>query len=174
MEKLLDVIKNRRSVREFKEGKVDRDKIDKILEAGRWAPSAKNRQPWKFVVVQNENTVKEIASYTIYESFVRDAALLIAVFLDETEMQDRTKDVQAIGACIQNMLLAIHSIDLGAVWIGEILSRKERVNQVLDAPDYLELMAVLAVGHPVVRKRSSTRKDLRKMAYREKPGISWS
>lgn len=169
---IIDVIKTRRSVREFERKKVEIDKIEKILEAARWAPSAKNRQPWVFIVVQNEETIKQIASCTIY-SFVGNAPLLIVVFLDKSEMVDRTKDVQAIGASIQNMLLAVHALDLGAVWIGEILARKEEVNKILDAPSYLELMAVVAVGYPVERKRSSERKSLKEIAYREKFGISW-
>jgi nitroreductase len=170
---VLHAIKTRRSVREFKREKVEKDKIEKILEAARWAPSAKNRQPWKFIVVENENTIKQIASCTIY-SFVGGASLLIAVFLDKSEMVDRTKDVQAIGACIQNMLLAIHALGLGAVWIGEILARKEEVNRILDAPAYLELMAVVAVGYPTERKRISARRSLKEIAYKERFGIPWN
>jgi nitroreductase len=164
---VLHAIRTRRSVREFKQKKIERDKIEKILEAGRWAPSAKNRQPWKFIVVEDEKTIKQVASCTIY-SFVGEAPLLIAVFLDRSEMIDRVKDVQAIGACIQNMLLAIHALGLGGVWIGEILKRKEEVNRVLDAPDYLELMAVISAGYPIERKRSSSRKDLKEITYKEK------
>ena len=169
---VLEAIRTRRSVREFERRRVEREKIEKILEAGRWAPSAKNRQPWKFIVVENRDTIKRIASCTIY-SFIADASLLIAVFLDKSEMVDRTKDVQAIGACIQNMLLAAHSLGLGSCWIGEILRRKEEVSRILNAPDYLELMAVIAVGYPVRKKRTSTRRSLSEIAYEERFGNPW-
>lgn len=75
----------------------------------------------------------------------------------------------AIGACIQNMLLAVHSLELGAVWLGEILREKEKVNRILNAPHPLELMAVIAIGYPVERA-ASTRKALSEIAHLEQYG----
>lgn len=72
--------------------------------------------------------------------------MLIAVFLDRNEMYNHTKDIKSIGACIQNMLLAIHSMGFGAVWLGHILNKKEDVNTVLGAPVSYELMDVVALG----------------------------
>jgi len=83
-------------------------------------------------------------------------------------MYNYVKDVQSIGACIQNMLLAIHSMGLGGVWLGEILKNKEIVNKVLEAPDSLELMGVIALGHPVHKKMVSERKELDQLSYQEK------
>lgn len=71
------------------------------------------------------------------------------------------------------MLLAIHSIGLGAVWLGEILKKKENVNSVLGASDPFELMAVVALGHPVRKKRVSERKELRSLVFRESFGQGW-
>jgi nitroreductase len=79
---------------------------------------------------------------------VASANVLIAVFLDNASGYDRTKDVQAIGACIQNMLLYIHSMGLGAVWLGEILKSREEVLRIVNGPEDFELMAVIALGHP--------------------------
>jgi nitroreductase len=99
--------------------------------------------------------------------------VLIVVFLDKEHMYHYTKDVQSIGACIQNMLLAIHSMGLGGVWLGEILKNKEMVNKVLEAPESYELMAVVALGHPVEKNRVSDRKDISSLVFREKYGLSW-
>ena len=71
------------------------------------------------------------------------------------------------------MLLAIHSMGLGGVWLGEILENKEKVNKVLEAPDSYELMAVVALGHPVDKKRLSERKELDQLIFQEKFGKSW-
>ena len=71
------------------------------------------------------------------------------------------------------MLLAAHSLGLGSCWIGGILRRKEDVNRILDVPDDLELVAVIAIGYPVKKKRTSKRKSLSEIAYREKFGIPW-
>jgi len=90
------------------------------------------------------------------------------VFLDKDESYDRTKDIQAIGACIQNMLLAIHALGLGGVWLGEILKNKDKVSKVLDAPDNLELMAVVALGYPAEKDRKGSRKGLDKVVFLKK------
>ena len=71
------------------------------------------------------------------------------------------------------MLLAVHSMGLGAVWLGQILNKKEDVNTVLDAPASYELMAVVALGHPFQKNRVSERKELSQLVFREKFGQSW-
>ena len=81
--------------------------------------------------------------------------MCIAVFLDHSRVYDRTKDVLAVGDSVQNMLLTIHSIGLGGVWLGEILKNNEKVGELLGAGKELELMAVVALGH----SRSKTQKD---------------
>lgn len=163
----IEAIKTRRSVREFTNENISDEIIGDILEAGRWAPSGLNNQAWRFIVVQKRDTKEAISNLTHYGSIVRNAQVLIVVFLDSDQMYDYTKDVQSIGACIQNMLLAIHSMGLGAVWLGEILKNKEKVNKVLEAPDSYELMAVVALGHPVEKARSSDRKELSGLVFRE-------
>jgi nitroreductase len=165
---VIDAILNRRSVREFTEEDVCEEDVFAILEAGRWAPSGQNNQPWKFIIIKNKDSLRKLAKLTIYGDILEKAPVAIAVFLDHMVMYDKTKDTLAVGACIQNMLLAAHSIGLGAVWLGEILKNKEKVNEVLKAPNSLELMAIIALGHPVEKKRTSTRKDLSKIVYKEK------
>ncbi|MCD5409644.1 MAG: nitroreductase family protein [Methanocellales archaeon] len=166
---IMDTIRSRRSIRKFGDASVEDEKIDIILDAGRWAPSGMNNQPWQFIVVKDGETIEEVAGCTTYGDIVRSANLLIAVFLDRDRMYDGTKDTMAIGACIQNMLLAAHSVELGAVWLGEILNRREKVNQILNAPDSLKLMAVIAIGYPVERA-TSTRKALSEIAHLEQYG----
>lgn len=163
----IDAIKTRRSVREFTKEIVSDEIIGEILEAGRWAPSGLNNQAWRFIVVQKTDTKEAISNLTHYGAIVKNAPVLIVVFLDKDNMYDYTKDVQSIGACIQNMLLAIHSFGLGGVWLGEILKNKEMVNKILEAPDSYELMAVVALGHPVKKARSSDRKELSELVFQE-------
>lgn len=170
---VIEAIKSRRSVREFTDEGVTDTALEEIIDAGRWAPSGLNNQAWKFIVVRDEGTKEKLSGLTHYGSIIKNAPVLIAVFLDKNEIYDRTKDVQSIGACIQNMLLAIHSMDLGAVWLGEILKKKEDVNSVIGAPEYFELMAVVALGYPVMKKRSSERKELRDLVFRERFGQVW-
>ena len=175
MSTIIDTIKSRRSVRDFTDNPVSKDKINTILDAGRWAPSGLNNQPWRYIVVKECGTIEQIATCTHYSNVVQGAPLLIAVFLDHDAEYNYVKDVQAIGASIQNMLLACCELELGAVWLGEILNQKEKVNSILDALDPLELMAVLAIGYPVEveKDRTSTRKGIVDVTFNEKCGVKW-
>lgn len=148
MNKVLESIRERRSVRKFTGEAVSEEEIEEILEAARWAPSGKNNQPWRFLVVRDESEKSKLADCTHYADTIDQAQVLIVVYLDNEKSYDRTKDVQSIGACCQNIWLAAHSLGLGAVWNGEILNHKECVEEVLETPEKLELMAVFCIGHP--------------------------
>ena len=173
MQGTIETILSRRSIRSYTPEPVARSDITMVLEAGRWAPSGLNNQPWKFIVVYNRDTIEKMAACTRYSSIVQNAGVVIAVFLDTSQMYDRTKDVQSIGAAIENMLLACCELGLGAVWLGEILNNKEQVNLILKAPESLELMAALAIGHPGERKTTSSRKELKEIAFEELYGPQW-
>lgn len=147
---VLAALKARRSIREFTAEPVTREEILTILEAGRWAPSGRNNQPWRFLVVQADDPRKvALESCTEYDHLIRDCQVCIGVFLEKSKKYSEMKDHQGAGACIQNMLLAAHALGLGAVWIGQIVNEPEPVFNALglDGAVY-ELMAVVAVGRP--------------------------
>jgi nitroreductase len=153
---VLEVIRQRRSIRAFTDAPVDREQLETILDAGRWAPSGLNNQPWRFVVVrEGDERCSKLAKCTKYRNTVEGAKVLIVVLAHKNSMYNATKDYQGIGACIQNMLLAVHALGLGGVWLGEILNQESRVLKILglDSDEY-ELMAVIAVGHPAERGAS--------------------
>lgn len=169
----IEAIRTRRSVRTFLNKDVSEDHLGQILEAGRWAPSGLNNQAWCFITIRNTETKVELSKLTHYGHIIKIAPLMIAVFLDKEHMYNYVKDVQSIGASMQNMLLAIHSLGLGGVWLGEILNNREQVNKVLEVPVSFELMGVIAIGHPVSEKRSSERKEISRITFREKFGKKW-
>jgi len=147
-EKTLTLIKNRRSIRKFKEGQVPDEIIDRILDAGRWAPSGKNNQPWRFSIIRNPDIKTQLSELTKYTKIVQQSNTCIAVFFHIPTGYHRDKDMMSLGACIQNMLLTAESEGIGALWIGEILARKEEVNILLDTDNEHELAAVIALGYP--------------------------
>jgi nitroreductase len=165
---MLDLIKSRRSIRKFIKQDIPDELIRDIIDAGRWAPSGLNNQPWKFVIVRSQEMKAALAAQTRYGRIIRDAPLCIAVFFDAETSYDRTKDIQAIGACIQNMLLAVHALGLGGVWLGEILKNAEKVREILDAPQNVELMAVIAIGYSAEKAVNSDRKDYNEVVLAEK------
>ena len=158
---ILELIKSRRSVRKFDPEKaIGEEIINKAIEAACWAPSGMNTQPWAFAVIKTPGVKEAISGLTHSSSIIKSAPVLIAVFLDNTKTYDRTKDCQAIGACIQSMLLYIHSVGLGAVWLGEILRNKDKVAEAINAPAQMELMAVVAMGYPQGSAGKGKRRDV--------------
>ncbi len=144
---LTDLIKTRRSIRKFKDEPVPDSRIYEILEAGRWSPSGKNNQPWRFVVIKNKEIKDELAALTKYSSIIKSSDFCIAVFYHTPSGYDRDKDLMSIGSCIQNMLLQSHSLNIGSVWLGEILKNKEKINPVLEIDQDNENMAIIAFGY---------------------------
>ncbi|WP_031385385.1 nitroreductase family protein [Desulfonatronum thiodismutans] len=140
----------RRSVRKFTDRPVDVKDLRRILEAGRWAPSGLNNQPWRFLVVRaGDPRQAALAGLTKYGHIVREAQALIVVFLYKPAMYHEGKDNQAAGACIQNLLLAVHGLGLGGVWLGEIINQEDQVMEALQlGTEEYRLMAVIALGHP--------------------------
>jgi nitroreductase len=165
---VMRAIYERRSVRNFTEAPIERRVIQEILRAASWAPSGLNNQPWRFAVLWDHGVKEELGRLTRYGAVLKNAAVLIPVFLDKDSCYDRVKDCQAIGACLQNLLLAVHSHGLGATWIGEILKNKEKVLAILELPERLELMAVVAVGHPLHHNQTSHRKPIEELVVLEK------
>ncbi len=165
---MLNLIKTRRSVRKFTNQDIDDSQLAHIIEAGTWAPSGLNNQPWKCAIIKDPSTKKALAKLTHYGAIIEGAPVSIVVLLDTAASYDRTKDVQAIGAFIQNMLLAIHALHLGGVWLGEILKNKEKILELLGLPHTLEVMAVIALGHPAERPGAGQRKGIEEIVILKK------
>lgn len=159
-QEVLNLIKTRRSRRKFTAQPVEAPLVDMILEAGRWAPSGTNNQPWRFVVVGEPGLKARLAAHTRYHRIIESAPLAIAVFIHTPSMYNQVKDHQAMGACLQNMLLMAHGLGLGAVWLGEILKNAPAVRETLGLSPDLELMAVIALGWPAAGNEQSQRKPL--------------
>ena len=121
--------------------------IDQILTVSIWAPSGMDNQPWRFAVIRDRQLKSEIAKLTKYTAIFEHAPVIISVFIDHNVTYDPLKDAQTMGACLQNVLLAIHALGLAGVWIGEILKSGDKVVELCCAPKKYELMAVICVGY---------------------------
>ena len=164
---VLEAIYKRRSIREFTDAEIPLEQLHEIINAGIWAPSGLNNQPWRFVIVRNSEIKEHLAEQTHYGHIVRGANALIAVYLDKDAMYDAVKDHQSAGACIQNILLAAEALGLGAVWLGQILKKKVEVNKILELADNFDLMAVIALGHPQHHNQKSGRKDISELLLKQ-------
>jgi len=166
-----EVALNRRSIRKFKDMEIPEEMIDQILTAGIWAPSGMNNQPWRFAVIRDKELKSEIAKLTKHKAILENAPVIIPVFIDYNVTYDSLKDAQAVGACIQNMLLAIHALGLAGAWIGEILKNGDKVVELCGAPKKYELMAVTCIGYSTELHKEGKRKGLDEVVFFRKQKI---
>jgi nitroreductase len=152
---ILDVIKHRRSVRDFTDRKIPESAIDVLVEALRWAPSAGNLQSRKFYFVFNEDIRNKLAQTGFKQDFVSFIARapLVIVACADLRITSRYGDrgahlycIQDTAASVQNLLLAAHELGLGTCWVGAF--KEEKVREVLDLPDNLRPVVLVPVGYP--------------------------
>ncbi len=146
----LEAILTRRSIRTYTEAAVSAEAVDTILRAAMAAPSAGNQQPWRFVVTRDRAVLDAMAGSTPYGTMLRQAPLGITVCADTRDLRHPQMWQQDCSAATQNALLAIHALDLGAVWLGfwPKMERVEPLREALGLPEGIEPLCVLAVGHP--------------------------
>lgn len=147
-----ECILTRRSVRKFKNVKVDFEKIGRILEAGRAAPSAGNVQNWMFIVVDDENKIKAIAEACFNQYWIANAPILIVICGKPQEVErhygirgERLYSVQNCAAAAENMLLMAHDQGLGSCWIGAF--DEDKVKDILGIVKEARPQVLLPIGY---------------------------
>ncbi len=158
--KVDEVIKQRRTIRQYLDKVPGDEDIRRIIEAAIWAPSGLNNQPWKFQVLKDDRK-NGLAKFTKYARIIKDAPVAICVFLDNGATYNRDKDLMAVGACIQNILLQAYELGLATCWLGEIINKKQAVEKYLQADSDYELMAVIALGYADEEVTRGCRKNLK-------------
>ena len=168
-------IKGRRSIRSYAKKEVPMQLVRQVIEAGTFAPSAKNGQQWRFTVLggkpkedlttvfrsQLENVSKKIGRENMGSSFsscaIMEQAPIIIMVWNAGERGWET-ETQSVAAAIQNMLLEAHSLGLGTVWIGDIFSAIETLTRHLNKP--WKLVAAVALGWPASTPEPRPRKSV--------------
>lgn len=143
----MNTLLTRRSIRQFTNEPIDSTQQDLILKAAFSAPSAKNQQPWEFVVVKDAH---RLAPFTPYRQPLQTAGLAIVVCVNHQQEAAFGYSIQDCAAASVNMLNMAHDLGLGGVWLGGY-PRQERVEalkQLLVFPEGIEPLWVLAFGHP--------------------------
>jgi len=151
---------SRRSVRHFKPDPVPLDLVLKALDLARHAPSAHNRQPWEFVVVQDRQKIEELSKIHEWSSPVARAPLAVVVLADTQRAPDSYMQDGAIVAIY--LWLALHCVGLATVWI-YTLSRAEEVRRIIGAPDHMFPVAIFPVGFPAYEPRPRPRRELKEL-----------
>lgn len=157
---VFEAIKNRYSVRNYKAEPIPEEKLKKVLEAARLAPSAHNAQEWKFVVVKNAKKRKEVAE-AAGQGFLAEAPVIIAaVGLEPEHVMPCGTPAYAIDLAISMEHIALQAVEegLGTCWIGAF--SQEEVKKVLNIPEEYKVVVLMPLGYPSDKPKAKIRKNI--------------
>jgi nitroreductase len=151
-----DCISKRASVREYQKKPIPKDMLEKLVDAGRRAPTARAVEPWEFVVIQDKEKLQRLGQIATSGSFVGNACACIVIFCKDTKyyLEDGC-------AATENILIAVQDLGLGACWIaGDKKPYAGEISKLLGAPSELKLVSLISLGWP---KKEAEQKKSRKV-----------
>jgi len=140
----IEAIKIRRSIREYKDLPIPKELLEKIVDAGRFAPTARQEEPWEFIVITDSEGLNKIGNITDHGKFISEAYACIAVFCKETKyyLEDGC-------AATQNLMLAATAFGVGSCWVaGDKKPYCTQINDLLNVPASFRLVSLIALGYP--------------------------
>jgi nitroreductase len=157
---LIDLILSRRSIRNYENKDIPEEVLQQILEAGRQAPSAANRQPIRFVVVTDHDILKNLCDRLITR-FVKAAPVAIAGCADVKSFLTGKWAVVDTTIAMQNMVIAAWALGIGSCWIGAC--NEEKVRKLLKIPDKWKFVGLLTLGYPAEQPKPRKKKQFEEL-----------
>ena len=160
---VLEVIRKRYSCRSYQEKSIEQEKLDCILEAARLAPSARNEQDWRFVVVTDRDTKRRIAATTNRLEVFKKAGAIIAACSNSDHIMRCGQAIGPIDVAIalEHISLQAADLGLGTCWIGSFDA--DQVRQILAIPKGVTIVELMAVGYPADSKPAPKREPIEKI-----------
>jgi len=167
---ILEVIKTRRSVRKYKPKAISDEDLEKILTAAQLAPSAGNKQPWRFIVVRDKETKEKLGEIARNQTWISDAGVIIvALAMDKNSPEVYEKWVERdVMTAVEHMVLTAWSLGLGSCWIGAFY--EDKVKKLIDIPDEMTVINLLPIGVPDHSPEARGRKPLNEIFHKGKYG----
>ncbi len=169
---VFEAIATRRSIRSFDDKPLHDDVLEHILEAARLAPSGSNRQPWRYVVVRDEQMRKKLARASAGQMFVAGVPVVVVACCYPPPESDRGYWMGKYGALLDaaigldHMQLAAHALGAASCWIG--LFDAEAVRKLLDVPKDIWVVGLMPLGYPAERPDPTPRLPMKEIVCREK------
>ena len=157
---LIDVILTRRSIRDYDKKAIPEDILNQIFEAGRNAPSAANRQPIHFIIVNNEVAKKEL-SKGMFNRHIKDSPAVIVGCADVNSALTGKWAIVDAAIAMQNMVLAAWTLGIGSCWIGDF--REKKVKELLKIPDKWKVVALVTLGYPAEQPKQRKKKPVEEL-----------
>ena len=149
----LEIIKGRRSIRKYLPREIEKEKITTILEAAQWAPSASNKQPWHFIVVQDPSNRARLGQLHSHGRFMKESPVVIVVLgIPDAHPKYYLCDPHQ---AVQNILLAAYSLGLGSCWMGvRGASFEDDIKKLLNVPESYTIICTISIGYPNEKRQS--------------------
>ena len=157
----LALIKTRRSIRKYSEKQVPDEIVEKVIEAGIWAPSSNHSEPAEFIIIKNEKTKEALSKISSWSGFLKKAPVNIAVIAKNSGCL-----IEDSSAAIMNMMIEAHSLGLGTCWI-DCQNSQKIIKKILEIPEDYTAITVLPLGYPD-ENPSSKRKAIKEKVHLEK------
>jgi len=154
---VMDVILSRRSIRQYEQKEIQTEVLNKILEAGRQAPSAANRQPIHFIVVTEDNIKKEL-SKGLFNRFIKDSPLTIVGCANTGARLTGKWSIVDTTIALQNMVIAAWTMGIGSCWIGDF--KEKKVKELLQIPNKWKVVALIPFGYPAEQPKPKKKKPV--------------
>ncbi len=154
-------VKNRRSIRSYVSKDIESDKLDLVLEAARLAPSASNRQEWKFIVVKDKDKKAKLTIAASNQGFIGDAAVVIVACATEAQAVMRCGQPRYtvdLSIAMSFIMLQAQELGLGTCWIGAF--DEACVKEILGIPDDVRVVALTPLGYPAEEPSAKPRKNM--------------
>lgn len=150
----LQAIKERRSVRKYLNREIPKNILEDLVDCGRLAATARNAQPWEFIVITDKQKLKQISDITSHGKFIANAAACIAVL----GKKDATYFLEDGSAATQNILVAAKAHNLGSCWVaGYGKDYAENIKKILSVPEEYTLVSLISLGYPAENPNKSKR-----------------
>jgi nitroreductase len=156
----IDFILTRRSIRRYNTKTIPEDILSQIFEAGRNAPSAANRQPIHFIIVNNEETKKEL-SKGMFNRHIKDSPAVILGCADVNSALTGKWAIVDTVIAMQNMVIAAWVLGVGSCWIGDF--REEKVKELMKIPDKWKVVALVTLGYPAEQPEQRKKKSVEEL-----------
>lgn len=146
---VIDAIKTRKSVRNYLEKPIEEEKLNAVLEAGRYAPSASNRQDWRFVIVRDPELKEKIAEAAGGQTFVGEAPVIVVACAETDNYVMRCGQLCYpidVAIALDHITLSAVEVGLGTCWIG--LFDEKKVKEILSIPGEIRVVALMPLGYP--------------------------
>lgn len=166
---IFTAIQERRSIRKYQSTPIEEEKLTKVLEAARLAPSAANGQNWKFIVVKDETTRNKIAEAAGGQSFVAEAPVVIVACGTEPSqvmLCGQYRYSVDLSIAVTHILLEAYELGLGTCWLGKF--EEDKVKELLNIPEGVRVVAVTPLGYPAENPTPRPRKKLEEIVSYEK------